>query len=211
MEQSSSTIMLCTDDICPSSVKKFWTYWDELKKSIPKLKLNCFVIPHHCRLESEHIGGWAKKRKAFKHWYSNNASWLSLHLHGYDHTYPPENTRNAILQEALIKTGKTLLSKLIERENFGYKAPGYYLNNDTRNILRKEKFLFICHQTAVEWIQEPNLFANFLLMQSHTNGKSADSIEKIYKKLLELEDCEFITFEELYEQPEKNPADSAVL
>ena len=188
------TIMLCTDDITPSHLDKFWKYWVQLKAKIPLLKLNAFVIPHYCKLDNERI-----TRLRFKHWFKEHSNWVSLHLHGFDHSFPPENTRNFYLQEALIKLGKTMLAEVLGHENFGYKAPGYYLNEETRRILKEENFLFICHQNSVEFLVQPKQSKNALIVQSHTNGISVDSVEKIYRQLEEnFKHDEFITFDELY-------------
>jgi len=205
MEQNSKRqVMLCTDDICPSFVKKYWRYWEELKNKIPHLKLNCFVIPHFCKLEVERI-----TRQIFKNWYKKNSSWISLHLHGYDHTYPAENTRSYYLQEALITMGKIMLSEILGHENFGYKAPGYFLNDDTQKALRQRNFRFICHQLDVEYIIKPSSFTNFSMVQTHTNSFSYDSIQKIHSEILDLNDSKFITFDELYAE-KKNPDNSSV-
>lgn len=195
MEQKfKRQIMLCTDDIHPSTIEKYWHYWERLKETIPHLKLNCFVVPHFCKFDFERI-----TRKMFKNWYKRNSSWLSLHLHGYDHTYPAENARNYYLQQALIKLGKNMLSEVLEHENFGYKAPGYYLNDDTRKAVAEEGLKFICHQLDIEYIDKPSNFINFSLIQTHTNGCSPDSIEKISSEIVDLKNSIFITFSELYQ------------
>jgi predicted deacetylase len=146
----------------------------------------------------------------FKSWYKSNADWVSLHLHGYDHSFPPENTRNYILQEALINLGRMMLSEVIERESFGYKAPGYYSNRETRQILQKFNFLFLSHLQSIEWLVKPANFTTFALVQSHTNGTSPDSIERIQDQILNLADSKFLTFDELYEKENTDSNHSSV-
>ena len=189
--ESKNRMLLCTDDITPESVKKYWTYWEVLKESIPHLKLNAFVIPHFRRVDSELITS-----SFFKKWYKGVSSWVSLHLHGYDHSYPPECVRSYPEQLSLITLGKSLLEQ-ITSTNFGFKAPGYYITNDTKRVLSDSAFSFVCHKHAVEFFRKPKQNFHCQLFQSHTNEHCQDSITKIYNSILELRHNQFVTFEEI--------------
>lgn len=192
MEQNK--VILCTDDICPSSIRKCWYLWDKIKSRIPQLKLNAFVIPHRNFKDSEKITS-----SEFRGWYDSVNDWVSLHLHGYSHGFPPENMYPYLRQRGLILRGISLLSQISDAD-FGYKAPGYHSNNFTLEILETFNFPFICKLDSVVFFRNIDKQRNsYQLIQSHTNlNKNPDSVEFIYQKLInDLQDKEFVQIMDL--------------
>lgn len=192
MEQNK--VILCTDDICPSSIRKCWYFWDKIKSKIPQLKLNAFVIPHRNFKDDEIITS-----REFKDWYESVKDWVSLHLHGYSHGYPPENTYTYLRQRILIRKGSELLAEINDND-FGYKAPGYHFNKFTLEILEEFGFPFICNLDLVTFLRNKDKQRSpYQLIQSHTNlNKNPDSIEFIYQRLIDdLRDREFVQIMEL--------------
>ena len=128
--------------------------------------------------------------------------WVDLHLHGFTHSFPPECLLSKPEQEELIEQGARLLSMLCHKD-FGFKAPGYHSNNDTIEILQRYKIRFLCNEKEVFWYRpiKIELFKDpFTLLQTHTNGVSTDSVEKVYDELNELfKNKDFIFLNDLTE------------
>jgi len=188
-------LIICTDDIRPGTVKEYWKVWSLLKSNHPELKLNAFVIPYYYEEDSEHI-----LNKEFIEWYNSIKNWVQLHLHGFMHSFPPECLLSKPQQEELIERGARLLGMLCRRD-FGFKAPGYHYNDDTLEILRKYKIRFLCNEKEIIWLRNNKIGSdlnNPVLVQTHTNGISIDSVEKIYDNLNELfKDKDFIFLNDL--------------
>ena len=187
-------IIVCADDIRPETVDKYFRYWYQLKSDHSGLKLNAFVIPYYFKEESESI-----LNKEFVEWFTSVKDWVQLHLHGYTHSFPPECLAPKLQQEEYIEKGARLLSLLCHRD-FGFKAPGYHYNDDTIEILKRYRITFLCNEKEIVWLR--NKIGSDLsqpeLIQSHTNGLSVDSVEKIYDKLNELfKDKEFLFLNDL--------------
>lgn len=191
-----NSLLVYTDDICPSYVEKYWKWWNLLKANHPKLKLNAFVIPNRDYLEAELISD-----RIFCGWLETVKDWVSFYLHGYAHDRPPENLRSADEQKHLIDKGKKLLEQTINIPILGYKAPGLLLNSYTRDVLKELDFTFICHKDRIDILNDCKIRTDIpppRMISTHTNGKSSDSVEKIYAYLNEVfENREFYSIKEL--------------
>jgi len=175
-------LIVCTDDIRPSTIKKYWQYWELLRNLYPELKLNAFVVPYWFEESAEHI-----HNKEFIDWYESVKGWVQLHLHGFAHTFPPECTLEKEEQEKLIEKGSQLLKKIC-KQDFGYKAPGYHYIGATLDVLKKYHIKFLCNEKEIIWLNdvEPKRELSLItLVQTHTNGISADCIHFIYDDLSE--------------------------
>jgi len=174
-----SKIILCTDDICPRFIKRYWTTWSLLRSNHDNLKLNAFVVPHYMDDDNDFI-----LSDYFKDWYSSCKDWVSLHLHGYAHTYPPECTFPYEEQYELIERGTKILEEICGHRNFGFKAPGYHANEVTERIAIELGLKFICYSDHIEFLIATNVTPNnYMLIQTHSDGRSMDSIERIYERL----------------------------
>jgi len=101
---------------------------EQLKKTIPGLKVNCFVM-------GKDAGEYLKK------------DWLETGVHGYEHSYPPECERDD--QEKYINKALVALKKYLPKR-FGFRAPGFQITALTYPILKKLGFYFIAHQTRIQ-------------------------------------------------------------
>ncbi len=184
-------MIVCTDDISVQNVEKYWSYWEKLKKKFPGLKLNAFVVPRYRDDYRESIS-----RAGFNAWYHPVSNWVKLHLHGYTHLFPPEYLLSYERQKDLIETGAVMLGK-VTRGTFGIKAPGYKFNDDTIRIAKELCFDFFAKEKSVLFLKENKeiQYPEGEILNTHTNGKTADSIEKIYpevEKLLQGKTFQFI-------------------
>lgn len=188
-------VIVCTDDICPSTVKTSWRYWEIIKTELPNLKLNAFVVPHRNFDNQELV-----TNQEFKDWYSSVKNWVALHLHGYAHDYPPEGLHSYTAQKHLLKSGHRLLRELTQSK-LGYKAPGYLMNRYTVEILKELQFKFISYFSKISFFgQNEFLYSQkeVDIYQTHTNRDSTESIETQYIELLrELIDKKFLFISEL--------------
>lgn len=183
-------VIVCTDDICPEHIDEYWHHWEWLKVNHPKLILEAFVTPCYRGDPSQLI-----TQDEFKEWYESVNDWVNLHLHGYDHTYPPEFTRTKEEQEKSLIEGMKLLSP-IAKNTVGFKPPGYKFDSEiTIPLIQKLKFHFMSiHDTVFFFPYGRIQMLSLPMIQTHTNGLTEDSIEKIVDSLdKKLEDKRFTT------------------
>ena len=130
-----------TDDLCLSNLTYF-RFWDKVKEKRPDLKVIVFTIANFQGKED------VSKSTKFKKWYDGHKDWVTIGVHGYDHTYPPEGERDD--QEELIRKSVEILKPFLP-ESFLYRAPGFQVTCKTEPILRKLGFAGIAHQTRIKY------------------------------------------------------------
>lgn len=149
---------LICDDV---NEKEFYKILD-LKKRIPNLKINCFVM-------GKDKGDYLIK------------DWIEVGCHGYDHSYPPECERDN--QEEYIIKSYELLKKYLPNK-FGFRAPGFQITIKTEPILKKIGFWYIAHQSKIKTFKED--FIQEKIINTHIYDNSLEKIgENEFKFLSE--------------------------
>ena len=132
--------------ICDDVTEKDFFKLEQLKRQIPTLKVNCFVM-------GKDAGNYLKQ------------DWVEVGVHGWEHSYPPECERSN--QEEYIVRGLEALRKYLPKK-IGFRAPGFQLTALTYPILEKLGFYFIAHQYTIQRLD--NLFkiiTNHKLVNTH--------------------------------------------
>lgn len=159
-----------TDDVCPSNLIYF-RFWDEVKKRKPNLKVIAFTIANYNGQED------VSKSKDFKEWYDSHKDWVTIGVHGYDHTFPPEGERDN--QEELIRESIKILKPFLPSD-FLYRPPGFQVTCKTEPICRKLGFAGIAHQSRIKYF---NGTFETDLINTHCCNKWSNPITKVWSEL----------------------------
>ena len=133
-------MIVTTDDVCPENLKYF-KYWDEIKRQIPNLKLIAFVIANYKGEQDVSQSG------EFQMWYDDHKDWVEIGVHGYDHTYPPEQERDDASD--LVMRSVELLRPYLP-EKFLYRPPGFQRTIHTEPMLQNLGFAGVAYQTRIK-------------------------------------------------------------
>ena len=189
-------VLVTTDDICPRNIEKYGHFWDELKQTHQNLRLLAFVTPFMDKDSSQHL----KRGDRFSAWQQERKEWVTIGLHGLDHGFPPEFKRQFHEKRMLISESLNILTGFLPKI-WSAKPPGYHYDDDSLEILRFFgcRWVFLWHD-VVKDLRRGLVFRLNDVISTHTNGISADSIEKVFYRLnLEFKDCDFTNPEEIHE------------
>ena len=175
--KNNHSFLVTTDDICPSFIEKYWQYWDELKKEFPKLHILAFTVPFYNQQAQEDT----LRSKVFAQWYSARKEWVTIGLHGLDHSYPPEYTRPFAEKRKLIAVGYNRILSFLPAKGWAAKAPGNKIDGEAVKILAFFGCRWVFLDDNIVHDTKLNLTHKLCrVFSTHTNGKTYDSIETIY-------------------------------
>lgn len=145
-------MLLLIDDVCPDTIPNL-KYLDEIKIALPELQVILFTVANFKNK------GLITECKEFLDYVCGN-TWVSVGVHGYDHSTPPEQERDDA--EALVRESLEILAPVLPKR-FLYRPPGFQRTVRTESMLERLGFGGIAYQTRIKYFTDPpRYFTDFI-------------------------------------------------
>jgi len=135
-------MILCVDDVCPEYIANL-KYLEELHKEYTFFSCILFTIANFKNCQP------INKCKEFIDFVTENKEWVTVGVHGYDHTIPalpPEQEREDA--EELVKKSLDILRPYLPIK-FLYRPPGFQHLTKTRPMLYRLGFHGIAYERRI--------------------------------------------------------------
>ena len=161
-----------TDDVCPSNLEH-WKWWDKAKVRKPDLRVLAFTIANKNGNEN------VLEYEEFREWFEERKGWVTIGIHGYDHTFPPECERENA--EEYIQMSLNILEPFLS-ERFLYRPPGHQRTTKTIGILKRLGVAGIAFATSIWWFDSGEREYN--IMNTHcTYNKFENPIGQVWEMI----------------------------
>lgn len=164
--------IICIDDVCPENLKYFWPV-SQIKAKYNNSRIIAFVIANYHNEQN------ISESPEFNKWFEEYKNTVEIGLHGYDHTYPPEQEKSNA-EELVYKSIQILKPYLKPR--FLYRPPGHQRTIHTESILKKCGVSGIAYRNRIKYFDTNEIIEGLINLHC-TNDKYENPIIKVYNKL----------------------------
>lgn len=164
--------IICIDDVCPENIKYFWPT-KEIKKRYPDVHIIAFVVANYNNEQD------ISKSTVFKEWYEEYEGMVEIGVHGYCHTYPPEQEKDNA--EILVYKSLDILKPYL-KDRFLYRPPGFQRTIHTEKMLKKLGFGGVAYRDRIRYFDNGEIKEGILNLHCTLN-KYENPIMEIYKTL----------------------------